>query len=142
MDDAMRARFVKALEAKGITKGKWAEASVAVKKPNGRRLGKTYLRDAILRGKGKDEYVQWFCAHHGISWDYVKFNKGPTAPLLLIEGPRPSPEEAERGFITIDPLKLIDVVEGVCRMCGASPKRAARLAREVLISVQGRESSD
>jgi hypothetical protein len=122
MDDAMRARFVKALEAKGITKGNWAESSVAVKKPNGRRLGKTYLRDAILRGKGKDEYVEWFCAHHDIPWDYVKFNKRPLAPLLAIEGPRQTPLEAERGLITVDPLKLIDVVEGVCKMLGASPQ--------------------
>jgi hypothetical protein len=142
MDEAMRARFVRALEAKGIHKGNWAKSSIEVIGPKGKPLDKTYLRNAILRKKGKDEYVQLICAHFEISWEYVKFNKGPATPLLLIEGPRPSSEEAERGLVTIDPLKLIDVVEGVCRMCGASPKRAARLAREVLISVQGRELSD
>jgi hypothetical protein len=142
MDDAMRARFVKALEAKGIHKGNWAEASVAVKKPNGRRLGKTYLRDAILRKKGKDEYLEWFCAHHRMSWEYVKFNRGPVVPLLAIEGPRPPPEEVRRGFLMIDPIKLIGAIEGVCKMLGASESRASRLAREVLAIAQDRELSD
>lgn len=142
MDDAMRARFVRALEAKGIHKGNWAAASVAVRKPNGRRLGATFLRDAITRGKGKDEYVQWVCAHYKISWDYVKFNKGPLVPLLAIEGPRSAPEETECGFISIDPVRLIGAVEGVCKMLGASEQRAVRLAREVLAISQGRELSD
>lgn len=146
MDDAMRARFVKALEAKGITKGNWADASAAVVKPDGRKLGRTFLRDAIMRGKGKDEYVEWVCRHYGISWDYVKFNRGPMfpgAPMLAIEGPRrPSEEPAPPDRIMIDPLRLIDAVEAACKMSGASPRRAARLAKDVLAIVQDRELPD
>jgi len=144
MDDAMRARFVKALEAKGITKGNWAEASVAVKNPRtGKPLGNSFLRDAIMRGKGKDEYVQWVCAHYGISWDFVKFNKGPMFQLLAIEGPRqPIEEPAPPDRILVDPLRLTDAVEAACKMSGASPRRAARLAKDVLAIVQDRELPD
>lgn len=140
-DDAMRARFVKALEAKGITKGSWAAASVAVINPrSGKPLGNSFLRDTIMRGKGKDEYVQWVCAHYGISWDFVKFNKGPMTPLLAIEYSRAVAETEEAETISINPVKLIHAVEGLCKFLGASQQRAERLARELLGVLQGRES--
>jgi hypothetical protein len=74
MDDGVRERLAEELAAKRIN---WKEASRNTRGPNGEIIGDTYVRDAIMRGRGKLEEIEWVCNGNKLDWPYVK---GAAAP--------------------------------------------------------------
>jgi hypothetical protein len=147
----MVARFEAAVTAKGLMTNKTA-ASTAVKF-EGKSLGRTFLRDILKRRSGNLEFLEAFCRHWGISWDYVKLGKGPVlvignVPALPVSLKRmvdfpPLEVEPEPRDGLIESFNIEQLTNGMTvalQAFGASPEDAARAVKIILTTASMRKS--
>jgi hypothetical protein len=147
----MVSRFEAGVTARGLMSN-MTGVSTAVKF-EGRALGKTFLRDILKRKSGNLEFIEAFCRHWGISWDYVKFNKGPVlvssnvlalpASLKRMVDSPPLEIEHEPSGGLIEPFNVEQLTNGMTaalQAFGASPEDAARVVKIVLATSHARLS--